>query len=81
MIYMIPKQYHSRSYIWQECHIDSCAKNNKSWRDRGKQKADTRPYGANCAFEIALSEAIMLTLLFVCAFFSTQVQKYLAWGL
>ena len=30
----------------------------------------------NCAFEITLLQAIMLTLLFVCAFFSTQVQKY-----
>ena len=35
--------------------------------------------GANCAFEITLLQAIMLTLLLVCAFFSTQVQKYLAW--
>ena len=34
---------------------------------------------AHCAFEITLSQAITLTLLLVCAFFSTQVQKYLAW--
>ena len=33
----------------------------------------------NCTFEITLLQAIMLTLLLVCAFFSTQVQKYLAW--
>ena len=33
----------------------------------------------NFAFEITLSQAITLTLLLVCAFFSTQVQKYLAW--
>ena len=33
----------------------------------------------NCTFVITLSQAIMLTLLLVCAFFSTQVQKYLAW--
>ena len=33
---------------------------------------------AHCTFEIALSGAIMLTLLLVCAF-SPQVQKYLAW--
>jgi len=38
-------------------------------------------FGAHCAFEITLSGAIMLTLLLVCAFFSTQVQKYLAWDL
>ena len=38
-------------------------------------------YGAHCAFEITLLQAIMLTLLLVCAFFSTQVQKYLAWVL
>ena len=37
--------------------------------------------GAHCAFEITLLQAIMLTLLLVCAFFSTQVQKYLAWVL
>ena len=37
--------------------------------------------GAHCTFEIALSQAITLTLLLVCAFFSTQVQKYLAWVL
>ena len=36
---------------------------------------------AHCAFEITLSLAITLTLLLVCAFFSTQVQKYLAWVL
>ena len=36
---------------------------------------------AHCTFEITLLQAIMLTLLFVCAFSSTQVQKYLAWGL
>ena len=36
---------------------------------------------AHCAFEITLSLAITLTLLLVCAFFSTQVQKYLAWDL
>ena len=35
--------------------------------------------GINCTFEITLSQAITLTLLLVCAFFSTQVQKYLAW--
>ena len=35
----------------------------------------------NFAFEITLSRAITLTLLLVCAFFSTQVQKYLAWVL
>ena len=35
----------------------------------------------NFAFEITLSQAITLTLLLVCAFFSTQVQKYLAWVL
>ena len=34
----------------------------------------------NCTFEIALSGAAMLTLMLVCAFFSTQVQKYLAWA-
>ncbi|MDY5689679.1 MAG: hypothetical protein SPK57_05055 [Eubacteriales bacterium] len=34
---------------------------------------------AHCSFEIALSGAAMLTLMLVCAFFSTQVQKYLAW--
>ena len=39
------------------------------------------PYGAHCTFEITLLQTIMLTLLLVCAFFSTQVQKYLAWGL
>ena len=37
------------------------------------------PYGANCAVEIALPLAAILTLMLVCAFFSTQVQKYLAW--
>lgn len=26
MIYMIPKKYHSRSYIWQECPFDSSLK-------------------------------------------------------
>ena len=36
---------------------------------------------AHCSFEIALSGAAMLTLMLVCAFFSTQVQKYLAWVL
>ena len=35
----------------------------------------------NFAFEITFSQAITLTLLLVCAFFSTQVQKYLAWVL
>ena len=35
----------------------------------------------NCTFEITLLQAITLTLLLVCAFFSTQVQKYLAWVL
>ena len=44
-------------------------------------KAISQPHGAHCAFEIALLQAIMLTLLLVCAFFSTQVQKYLAWVL
>ena|GEM_PF-5176772 len=38
-----------------------------------------RQRGAHCAFEITLLQAIMLILLLVCAFFSTQVQKYLAW--
>ncbi len=38
-------------------------------------------YLAHCTFEIALSGAAILTLLLVCAFFSTQVQKYLAWVL
>ena len=38
-----------------------------------------RQCGAHCAFEITSLQAIMLTLLLVCAFFSTQVQKYLAW--
>ena len=36
---------------------------------------------AHFSFKIALSGAIMLTLLLVCSFFSTQVQKYLAWVL
>ena len=36
-------------------------------------------HGAHCTFEITLSQAITLTLMLVCAFFSTQVQKYLAW--
>ncbi len=36
---------------------------------------------AHCTFEITLLQAIMLTLLLVCSFFSTQVQKYLAWVL
>ena len=36
---------------------------------------------AHCAFEITLLQAIMLTLLLVCSFSSTQVQKYLAWVL
>ncbi len=40
-----------------------------------------RPLVAHFAFEITLSGAITLTLLLVCDFFSTQVQKYLAWGL
>ena len=38
-------------------------------------------HGAHCSFEIALSGAAMLTLMLVCAFFSTQVQKYLVWVL
>ena len=38
-------------------------------------------HGAHFSFEITLLQAIMLTLLLVCAFFSTQVQKYLAWVL
>lgn len=41
MIYMIPNII-TVGHIWQECHIDSCVKNNKSWRDRGKQKAVLR---------------------------------------
>ena len=40
-----------------------------------------RQRGAHCTFEITSLQAIMLTLLLVCAFFSTQVQKYLAWVL
>ena len=40
-----------------------------------------RVIGALCTFEITLLQAIMLTLMLVCAFFSTQVQKYLAWVL
>ena len=36
---------------------------------------------AHCTFEITLLQAIMLTLLLVCSFSSTQVQKYLAWVL
>ena len=36
---------------------------------------------AHCTFEITLLQTIMLTLLLVCSFSSTQVQKYLAWVL
>ena len=36
---------------------------------------------AHCTFEITLLQAIMLTLLLVYSFSSTQVQKYLAWVL
>ena len=38
----------------QECHIDSYVKNNKSWRDRGKQKADTLP--GDCHATLAMTE-------------------------
>jgi len=76
--YSAKRLYLLRSLFWL-CQSDILAVAKVIFRLIAEVKVNPQlAHGAHCTFEIALSGAAMLTLMFVCAFFSTQVQKYLS---